>query len=130
MEAAGAQAPLESGPAHNHRTERASSRRRGNSVGPRPSYPRAPEERNAGPERLVRTERKRGGKNTQAPVRDAQPDPMKTSVGYIGADSFDMERQRKQAGQRAFKAGLVRGGKPATGPRPPSGPKRGGRGSR
>lgn len=130
MEAAGAQAPLESGPAHNHRTERASSRRRGNSVGPRPSYPRAPEERNSGPERLVRTERKRGGKNAQAPVREAQPDPMKTSVGYIGADSFDMERQRKQAGQRAFKAGLVRGGKPATGPRPPSGPKRGARGSR
>ena len=127
MEAAGAQAPLESGPAHNHRTERASSRRRGNSVGPRPSYPRAPQERNAGPERLVRTERKRGGKNAQAPVRDAQPDPMKTSVGYIGADSFDIERQRKKAGQRAFKAGLVRGGKPITGGRGPSGPKRSGR---
>ena len=130
MEAAGAQAPLESGPAHNHRTERASSRRRGNSVGPRPSYPRAPEERNTGPERLVRTERRRGGKTPPVPVRDAQPDPMKTSVGYIGADSFDIERQRKKAGQRAFKAGLVRGGKPATGPRPPSGSKRGGRGPR
>ena len=127
MEAAGAQAPLESGPAHNHRTERASSRRRGNSVGPRPSYPRAPQERNTGPERLVRTERKRGGKNAQAAVRDAQPDPMKTSVGYIGADSFDIERQRKKAGQRAFKAGLVRGGKPTTGGRGLSGPKRGGR---
>jgi len=130
MEAAGAQAPLESGPAHNHRTERASSRRRGNSVGPRPSYPRAPEERNTGPERLVRTERRRGGKNPQESVREVQPDPMKTSVGYIGADSFDIERQRKKAGQRAFKAGLVRGGKPATGPRPLSGPKRGGRGPR
>jgi 23S rRNA pseudouridine2605 synthase len=130
MEAAGAEAPLESGPAHNHRTERASSRRRGNSVGPRPSYPRAPEERNTGPERLVRTERRRAGKAAPVPAREAQPDPMKTSVGYIGADSFDIERQRKKAGQRAFKAGLVRGGKPATGPRSPSGPKRGGRSPR
>ena len=130
MEAAGAQAPLESGPAHNHRTERASSRRRGNSVGPRPSYPRAPEERNTGPERLVRTERKRGGKTPPMPVRQAQPDPMQTSVGYIGADSIDMERQRKKDGQRAFKAGLVRGGKPVTGGRAPALPKRGGRGPR
>ena len=130
MEAAGAQAPLESGPAHNHRTERASSRRRGNSVGPRPSYPRAPEERNTGPERMVRTERKRGGKTPPMPVREAQPDPMQTSVGYIGADSFDMERQRKKDGQRAFKAGLVRGGKPVTGGRAPALPKRGGRGPR
>ena len=111
MEAAGAEAPLQSGPSRNDRNERANSRRRGNSVGPRPSTPRAPEERSHGPERLVRTERKRGGK--PAPVRDSQPDPMQTSVGYIGADSYAMERERKKAGQKAFRAGLVGGRKPA-----------------
>ena len=59
-----------------------------------------------------------------------EPDPLQTSVGYIGADSFDMERQRKKAGQRAFKAGLVRGGKPVGASRGPGGPKRGPRGPR
>ena len=111
MEAAGAPAPMQSGPSRHDRSERANSRRRGNSVGPRPSMPRAPEERSSGPERLVRTERKRGGK--PAPVRDAQPDPMQTSVGYIGADSYAMDRERKQAGQKAFRAGLVGGRKPS-----------------
>jgi 23S rRNA pseudouridine2605 synthase len=118
MEAAGAEAPVQSGPSHNNRTERASSRRRGNSIGPRPSTPRAPEERSSGPERLVRTERRRGGK---APERTAQPDPMQTSVGYIGADSYAVERQRKKDGQKAFKAGLVGGPRPSS-----SGPRRGG----
>jgi 23S rRNA pseudouridine2605 synthase len=67
---------------------------------------------------LVRTERRRGGKSQE---RAAQPDPMQTSVGYIGADSYAIERQRKKDGQKAFKAGLV--GKPR-----PSGaaPRRGG----
>ena len=46
-------------------------------------------------------------------VRDAQPDPMQTSVGYIGADSYAMDRERKQAGQKAFRAGLVGGRKPS-----------------
>jgi len=118
MEAAGAPAPLQSGPSHNNRTERANSRRRGNSVGPRPSYPRAPEERSQGPERLVRTERKRGG---DKPARSQQPDPLKTSVGYIGADSLANERARKKAGQKAFKAGLVVGGKPTAAGRRASG---------
>ena len=122
MEAAGAEAPLQSGPSRNDRNERANSRRRGNSVGPRPSMPRAPEERSSGPERLVRTERKRGGK--PAPVRDAQPDPMQTSVGYIGADSYAMDRERKQAGQKAFRAGLVGGRKPSGDDSAP--PRRGG----
>jgi len=117
MEAAGAEAPLQSGPSRHDRNERANSRRRGNSVGPRPSTPRAPEER-SGPERLVRTERRRGGKPQE---RTQQPDPMQTSVGYIGADSYAEERQRKKDGQKAFKAGLVGG------PRPSSGaPRRGG----
>ena len=109
MEAAGAEAPMQSGPSRHDRSERANSRRRGNSVGPRPSTPRAAEER-SGPERLVRTERRRGGK---APERAPQPDPMQTSVGYIGADSYAIERQRKKDGQKAFKAGLVGGSRPS-----------------
>ncbi len=121
MEAAGAPAPMQSGPAYNNRAERASSRRRGNSVGPRPSTPRAPDERSNGPERLVRSERRRGGKSAE---RQAQPDPMQTSVGYVGADSFAIERQRKKDGQKAFKAGLVGGPKPSASR--PGAPRRGG----
>jgi len=117
MEAAGAEAPLQSGPSRHDRNERANSRRRGNSVGPRPSTPRAPEER-SGPERLVRTERRRGGKPQE---RTQQPDPMQTSVGYIGADSYAIERQRKKDGQKAFKAGLVGGPRPSS-----NAPRRGG----
>jgi 23S rRNA pseudouridine2605 synthase len=117
MEAAGAEAPMQSGPSRHDRSERANSRRRGNSVGPRPSTPRAAEER-SGPERLVRTERRRGGKQTD---RTPQPDPMQTSVGYIGADSYAIERQRKKDGQKAFKAGLVGGPRPSS-----SAPRRGG----
>ena len=104
MEAAGAEAPVLSGPSRHDRSERANSRRRGNSVGPRPSTPRIAEER-IGSERLVRNERRSSGKKS-----GAQPDPMQTSVGYIGADSYTIERQRKKDGQKAFKAGLV--GKP------------------
>jgi len=29
---------------------------------------------------------------------NAQPDPMKTSVGYIGADSFLRQRQQQRSG--------------------------------
>ena len=100
MQAAGAKAPMQSGPSQDNRAERANSRRRGNSVGPRPSTPRQPEERSSGPERLVRAR----------PNKGAAPDPLKTSVGYIGAESLAMERQRKKAGEKAFRAGLV--GKP------------------
>ena len=100
MQAAGAKAPLQSGLSQDNRAERANSRRRGNSVGPRPSTPRQPDERSSGPERLVRAR----------PNKGAAPDPLKTSVGYIGAESLAMERQRKKAGEKAFRAGLV--GKP------------------
>ena len=100
MQAAGAKAPLQSGLSQDNRAERANSRRRGNSVGPRPSTPRQLEERSSGPERLVRAR----------PNKGAAPDPLKTSVGYIGAESLAMERQRKKAGEKAFRAGLV--GKP------------------
>ncbi|HRL67166.1 MAG TPA: 23S rRNA pseudouridylate synthase B, partial [Ottowia sp.] len=53
----------------------------------------------------------------------AQPDPLKTSQGYIGADSFQRQRQNAQRG------GPKRGGAggPATGG-PRGGGSRGGRG--
>lgn len=100
MQAAGAKAPLQSGPSQDNRAERANRRRRGNSLGPRPSTPRQPEERSRGPERLVRAR----------PNKGTAPDHLKTSVGYVGAESLAMERQRKKAGEKAFRAGLV--GKP------------------
>ena len=43
--------------------------------------------------------RRGSGKKAQGPGRDsgtAQPDPMKTSVGYIGADSFARQRRERQ----------------------------------
>ena len=125
MEAAGATIHLPSGPSKHDRQERANSRRRGNSGGPRPSLPRAPEERK-GPERLVRTERRRGG---DAPKRSSQPDPMETSVGFIGADSLQRERQRRKNGEKAFRAGLV-GPKSKRGPSGGSGGGFGGGGNR
>jgi len=50
------------------------------------------------------------GRDSRGPGSEAQPDPMRTAFGYIGADSFT--RQRKEQGQRQ-------------GPR--QGPRRGGR---
>jgi 23S rRNA pseudouridine2605 synthase len=104
MNAVGMQAPLQNGPSQENRMERAKSRRRGNSTGPRPSFPRGPEDHASGPERLVQAPRKRGvNPKTQTP-KGNQPDPMRTSLGYIGADSFELDRKRKQAGFKAFKA--------------------------
>jgi 23S rRNA pseudouridine2605 synthase len=126
VEAAGATMTMPSGPSKHDRQERANSRRRGNSGGPRPSLPRAPEERK-GPERLVRTERRRAG---DAPKRGGgQPDPMQTSVGFIGADSLERERQRRKNGEKAFRAGLV-GPKSKRGPGSGSGGGFGGGGNR
>jgi 23S rRNA pseudouridine2605 synthase len=53
----------------------------------------------------------RGATRSQSPGQGAskQPDPLKTSVGYIGADSFS--RQRQEAGRQ-------RGGGPGAGRRP------------
>lgn len=53
----------------------------------------------------------RGTMRSQLPGQDIsqQPDPLKTSVGYIGADSFS--RQRQEAGKK-------RGGGPGVGRRP------------
>jgi 23S rRNA pseudouridine2605 synthase len=106
MAAAGAPAPTRAGSPQTQRTERVKSRRRGNSGGPRPSYPRQPDDHASGPERLVRGQRpaKGSGARGAAPQGTSQPDPMKTSVGYIGADTFERDRKRRQDGAKAFKA--------------------------
>ena len=55
---------------------------------------------------------KKSGPNKAAPrgakASSAQPDPMKTSVGYIGADSFS--RQRKEQGPGGRSGGPRRNG--------------------
>ena len=104
MNAVGMQPPLQNGPSQENRMERAKSRRRGNSTGPRPSFPRGPEDHISGPERLVQSPRKRGANPKAQAQKSSQPDPMRTSLGYIGADSFELDRKRKQAGFKAFKA--------------------------
>ena len=56
----------------------------------------------------------RGADRDRQPGGAAQPDPMKTSLGYIGADSFTRQRQGGAGGQR--------------GPGPGGGQRRGGGG--
>jgi 23S rRNA pseudouridine2605 synthase len=54
----------------------------------------------------------RGGRGDRAdgPNTDAQPDPMKTAFGYIGADSFTRQRQGAGAVQRRSGGGSGGGG--------------------
>ena len=53
-----------------------------------------------------------------------QPDPLKTSQGYIGADSFQRQRQNASRGGQ----GKPRGGPGGGGQRSGGGGSRGGRG--
>jgi len=89
-----------------NRGPRGNRRRSG---GPRGNTNTGPGRAAAGPNGAGRTGRPERSAERQAPK--GQPDPMKTSLGYIGADSFN--RQRQDRGPRA-------GG--------PGGPRRGGRG--
>ena len=54
----------------------------------------------------------RGGRvdRSDRPNTDAQPDPMKTAFGYIGADSFTRQRQGTAPGQRRSGGGGLGGG--------------------
>ncbi|MDO9259086.1 MAG: pseudouridine synthase [Polaromonas sp.] len=61
----------------------------------------------------------RGDRGDKGPG-GAQPDPMKTSFGYIGAETFTRQRQAPGQGQRRGGSGTGGGG--------PSGPRRGGGG--
>ncbi len=106
------------------RNRRRGGRNGGNGPGqgPRPSYPPGNAGQGQGQgqgqrrkDRGDRAERQAGGGN--------QPDPMKTSLGYIGADSFTRQRQGQGQGQ----GGQRRGGG-GNGNGPAGGQRRGGRG--
>lgn len=71
-----------------------------------PAAPRGP--RTAAVGRGGRAPDRSSGARSDAPKSGGQPDPMKTSVGYIGADS--LARQRLQQKQRG-RGGQRRGGR-------------------
>ncbi len=83
------------------------NRRRGGANGGAP--------RGSGPGAGNTPSRKSQGRKERAdrPGGDAQPDPMKTSFGYIGADSFTRQRQaqRRGGGGGATGGGQRRGGR-------------------
>jgi 23S rRNA pseudouridine2605 synthase len=120
MQAAGAARPAGAPPRAEHgaRTDGPGRAPRSNQRGPRSGGPRANGARAGagagqgaagGRNGAGRKERPTGGGNAAA-----QPDPMKTSVGYIGADSFN--RQRQERGPRgAGPAGRGRGGRGRSG---------------
>jgi 23S rRNA pseudouridine2605 synthase len=63
-------------------------------AGPRASYPKAPNsdrQAHEGSAFGLSSSRTRGAK----PKGSSQPDPMKTSVGYIGSDSLNKQRREK-----------------------------------
>jgi len=67
-------------------------------AGPRASYPRPPSPERHAPEGSafgLSNARGRGAKPKTNPNAAAQPDPMKTSVGYIGSDSLNKQRREK-----------------------------------
>jgi len=84
------------------------SRPRGNPRGGRSGGPRGNGQRPAGPQgdRAAQPQGRARGKPDRGgdrPSGAAQPDPMKTAFGYIGADSFT--RQRRDDGQRSRSGG-------------------------
>jgi 23S rRNA pseudouridine2605 synthase len=81
---------------------------RGRSAGGRgPSYPKA------GPAAGANAGRGNSGRKDKPADRQAgaQPDPMKTAFGYIGADSFSRQRQEGNGRPRGGQGGQRRGGR-------------------
>ena len=133
---------LENGPPEPHELQpplshsdnaRDNNRRRGGrasgqSNGNFGSLPRSgPPSKNFGGNTSAQGQRKRddrGGRG-DGPPGGAQPDPMKTSFGYIGADTFTRQRQAQGQGQRRPQGGNNTGGDGTGG----GGPRRGGSGS-
>ncbi len=70
---------------------------RSRSSGPRPNMTGAGSPREQPPRQGPGGGKRRGG-NPGAGGDSPQPDPMKTSLGYIGADSFTRQRASKAAG--------------------------------
>ena len=89
-------------------------RRRGNNRGPvRDAQPRPPGQggngQGQGQQRRNKDNRGDRGARDERPG-GSQPDPMKTSLGYIGADSFTRQRQGGQPGQGGQRRGGRSGG--------------------
>jgi 23S rRNA pseudouridine2605 synthase len=98
--------PTREGAAGSPRGNRGPRGNRPRSGGPRGNTDTGPGRAAQGPNGAGRS-----GRPARAPDRpaaNAQPDPMKTSLGYIGADSFN--RQRQDRGQRPGGAGGPRRG--------------------
>lgn len=83
-------------------------RKRARGAGPRPSSPQPGFNMNQ-----PGGGRKRQGKSGSGGTSGGQPDPMKTSFGYIGADTFTRQRQ----GQGQSRPGGGRGGRKGGGGR-------------
>lgn len=99
---------------------RNSNRRRGGrSGGPRPSGP-GNQAANPGGNGAGQGQRRKKPADRSGGAQSAQPDPMKTSFGYIGADSFTRQRQGQGQGPRRGGGGGGTGGG--------NGQRRGGRG--
>ena len=103
------QAQREGGAGGNGPGNRGPRGNRGRSGGPRGNTNTGPGRNAQGPNGAGRSGRPERGQDR--PAGNAQPDPMKTSLGYIGADS--LSRQRQERAQRPGGNG---------------GPRRGGRG--
>lgn len=107
-QAAGVQKGADRGGSSGPRRGPGAQQRRGGSrgAGPRPAQPRATD----GQPGFGRAEGRRGNKANDRGTSGAQPDPMKTSLGYIGADSFNRQRQQDRPRGRPG-GGSRRGGR-------------------
>ena len=72
----------------------------GNGAGTGQGYFQTPGQGPAGGRNRARPDRGAQGDRADRQGADAQPDPMKTAFGYIGADSFMRQRQGQGQGQR------------------------------
>lgn len=116
---AGADKPAARPPGESKSTQTGRNKRRGAGNGPRgPGGPGAarPAGAGGGPGGTAARKpqgRKDRGERGDRPSGDAQPDPMKTSFGYIGADSFTRQRQsqRRSGGSGNGSGGQRRGGR-------------------
>ena len=79
------------------------NKRRGGGRGPGPAQ--------AGPNPSARKAQGRKDRGDRSSGGDAQPDPMKTAFGYIGADSFTRQRQGQRRNGGTAGAGPRRGGR-------------------
>lgn len=99
----GAQAEGREPPIPNPLTSGPNARGRGGNGGP-------PQGQGQGQARRNRQGGKRDDRAPGGGGGNSQPDPMKTSLGYIGADSFSRQRKEQRAGPRRGGGGGPSGG--------------------